>query len=506
MEIKKIVRELLEEGNERVTLPSHLKTTLSQIQECDLNDVDGSRKILDEIDQRGCLDRFTNLKWHEVDVLEKDCLKIYVNFMKKLLLLGITERNINFIYFYYSILAQIGLNQDELDYCDFLLTEDQEGHVRNSIAKYLNNMELKIMMSDGYDARSTELDHYRQIINEENLKELNYILKNSYMAILMRLDPAILCMLNNHSKFYPDSFIDKISSSSDPVIIHFLLGFYPKDKLEQYISANVIKNKWFALELIRKILDSPEKECSLEERILGKTILKQLYELNFKFFVKTSEVFSSSQEFNIIFAQFLAELPVDKLEIVLQDTLEVNNTTHYIAQREVLFREFFTNADDEHIKTFVIYFYVEWKKLIDNQSIPEAPFLTELIVTDFFTHVLCYIINEDDHKTILEKTLSTIKNLKKSNTKWYYDSTHFRNGVVALLSYLFLYSYAFMDRKIKNDNPSNEFENLLNIPFLKNIFNDEKLKQSINQIKQNLAWENLSASNLDQTADIDETN
>ena len=213
--------------------------------------------------------------------------------------------------------------------------------------------------------------------------------------------------------------------------------------------------------------------------------MEQLCEFNYQFFLKTCEVFSSSQEFNKIFALFLAKLPADKLEIVLKDTLKVNIYSFNITQRDALFEEFYQNATQEYVKILVLYIYSEWEKLLDLHTNPGTPILPELIVTDFPRHILCHLTNEIAPEFIVENANSVMISLKDCNNKWYVDFLHFRNDILVLLSRLYLYSYAFRQMKINNTALSIEVENLSKNPFLQDIFTENRIIYSIDQIKQN---------------------
>lgn len=491
MEIKELIREGSVDGTENVALPHRFTTILSKLKEYDLNSIICDQNILDEIFPTDCMSKIGNKIKENFEIEDRQPLDIYIGFLKKLILLGIKERDIKFIYIFYSIIERIGFTLEDLNYCDFLR---ENGHLiaaQQIISAFVCNLDLRIDKIDilGNDSKS-DFENYSQLIEEENLMVLNQLLKTSYMAIYRKFDPAIFCIIINCSKYDPDLYFDKTSRLNDPLIIHLFLSFIPRENLERHINSKIITNKWLAIELIRKILDIPGGKCSSEEKNLGKIILDQLYELNYQFFIKTCEVFSSSLEFNKIFALFLAKLPTEKLEIVLKNTLEVKISSSYITQREALFEEFYHNATQEHNKIFGFYFYSEWEKLIDLHSNPETSILPELIVTDFPRHILCYVINEFTLKDIVESISSIILTLRTCNTNWYLDSLQFRKDVILHLSRLYMFSHAFRDMKINDTTLSVKFENLLKIPFLLDIFNEKIITKSVDQIKQNFNFIN----------------
>ncbi len=335
-------------------------------------------------------------------------------------------------------------------------------HEKEMLKKYENGI-INNNIKDTYDLIETI---------ERSGKEfhLNFIIEHLVKTLYILNYELFIRALNNLST--PQSFI-------------FYLQSFTKQQLFPISEEKSLTNKWLNFELIRQITKQETVEDLNNQNILlVKNCLLKLVSNN-SFFKQSILYFPKSLIFNNALAETLALNSNELLKNVINDCFKINKYTFYHKAKNSFKDSFKKSVPKNRYVEMLEQIYNKWETFY-NQLRYSDEYQNDLLLTDYCDFIVEYYYEKFDNSDIVDNMNNCFNDLKYIDSIWTKSQMQQTTIFNLLLTRLYLLTYVFKEKNIKNKHIVKSFSDFESNNILINRFIGEKRYNLIQIMKENI--------------------
>lgn len=383
---------------------------------------------------------------------------------KSYLVNGILKADIKSIFIFLSVNCYLNIGLESiLD--DKPLPEYNTEPLSENIYNLLQKMKFETHALPGAPY------HEKQMMTESEQAFIDNDIKKTYRLIeaiersgrgfhFNFLLEHLITFLNNLN--FP-FFLKALSVLGNPKSFVFYLQSLKKEKLLQLANEPSLINRWLNFEIIRQIIEKEGKEDFEEsDRIPIKNVLTRIQTNDFDFFKQTIQYFSSSRLFNASLGEQLIAASNSQIQEIIKDCFVIDRYTFHYDAKNIFLKHFSINASEDKYKFLLSSVFEKWKTFIESLYSSEDFFQNELMLTDFCEFVVTYyslLVKDED---LISQMKSLILKIRHIDSEWFASESRQLTKFHLYHSQLYLLSYAYKNKKLKDIEIVNLFAELKN--------------------------------------------
>jgi hypothetical protein len=368
------------------------------------------------------------------------------------------------------------------------LSEYSTRLISNRITEFLQRISLDIkMLPDASYYEIEMMKDFHQGIRENDIKKTYQFIEaierggcGFHFNFLLEDLISFLYELNY------SYFLNHISKISNLQSIIFYIQSFDIEQLFCLSKEPLLTNKWLNFELSRQIIEKERKDGFEEtECIAIENILMKINADDFDFLKQTIQYFHRSKLFNAALGKLLISFTDCKIQEILSDCFIINAYNNNCEARKKMLERIENNASELKLRICLSIIYEKWKSYLDELFNSDDFYQNDILLTDFCDFIVLYYIQITHEEDIINQISEIIKQLIWIELQWFASKSKLLTTFSLLCSKLYLLSFAYREKQLKNKHIATLFSNMKcdNI-LLKRYFRDN---ESLRIIEENLA-------------------
>ena len=257
-------------------------------------------------------------------------------------------------------------------------------------------------------------------------------------------------------------FLNTLSHLQNPTDFVFYFQSFKKEDLIKIANESSLSHKWLNFEIIRQIIEKEQKEIIEELEIEAvKNVLDRIKLNDFNFLKQTAKYFHRSKLFNAALGVFLTSVNNAQMEEIISD-LPIDKYAFHIKTRDELLNHFSKAVSEEQLDIFLELIFNKWKHYFDNILTTEDFYQNSLLLTDFANYVVHYHTRKTEDNDLISSMENLIQKIKFIDSEWSNSSSHQLTKFHLYHSELYLLTYAYKNKKLKNPQMLTNYESIIN--------------------------------------------
>lgn len=399
------------------------------------------------------------------------------------------KRSIEYDNFTFLLIFLIIKSSCEISFEEFIeykkITREECYYWGEKVIKFLQECNI------GFNYEENEIKgHLNRGFNNENLNEIyDYIfsieLKQNRIIFLLK-ELIYLVTFIDFNKFI--SVYSKVDTPQKAILY---LRVINEKNLLKIADESYLDNKWLNFELIRQILECiGENNIKKEEKyeIVLIKMINNIFSEDFNFFKQMVYYFRNYKMFNISLGSFLANCSKEELNKISKYCFKIDLFKNLYSQKKLILNSFHEKCDKDKYLFLITCVYHNWCNLLDESKKLDYV-LIELILSDYYEFIKqypCLIFRDDE---ILEKLTYFLLKIKYIESEWFSSQTILINNVYIYLSQIYMLSYAYNYKNLKNKEIEKLFWNFRKNKIIYQRYNLFRIETELKKIENNLIEE-----------------
>ncbi|MBI5806277.1 hypothetical protein HZA73_09545 [candidate division TA06 bacterium] len=284
-------------------------------------------------------------------------------------------------------------------------------------------------------------------------------------------------------------FLKVLSALNHPQSFIFYLQNIGKDELLQLANKSTLNNKWLNFELIRQILKRKKKDCFDDSECLTvKNTLDRICSSDFKYFKQAIQYFNMDELLNASLGELLPQLTDSQISEIIYECFEIDKNANNHKARNLLLEHFTPIASEQQFKLLLTINFVKWEAFINSLLVSDDAFQNEILFTDFCDFIVAYYTSYVSDDDILLQMKDLINKIMFIDSEWSISKSNQMTKYYLYYSKLYLLSYAYRNKKLRDVHIVNQFAELNNNGIhSQRYFSDGNIQQ-LDRVTVNLNW------------------
>jgi hypothetical protein len=327
----------------------------------------------------------------------------------------------------------------------------------NVLAKLIGKLKIKIdiKIDASYYEKSLKEKAVEGFVKNDINQVYDFVLALERGGRGFHINFLLENLLYFYFQFDQNAFVAQLNALKSTEEVMFYLQSFPKTAILILMRDPNLKNHWVIFELMRQLVKQLGNKDLLDKKNIAalSNCLNNLYFTDKSFYSQAVGFLHQNSLFNAALGKQAMNLAEDDIKALFTEWLPISKYDHNLDARTVLLNALDRHLSDNLKALTLRCVFDRWKSLFNNLLDNNDEYINDLFETDFANFVILYY-SEGSVNAVLDLMKGLLVKLAWINSEWSSSESHQVKIFHLYFSHLYLLSFAYKNKKLKDGEVS----------------------------------------------------